>query len=229
MKEMPVLKHVLEGIPRIHYPFVLKRYVSSTQQVLKYAKGEVPKSLLLKQEHRLKSSDRKRSDDDNLMGSAMSDVFSLFKPDAITKEDEQLAQKEYRQKINEYIKGDKFRGLLKSKFQLNEQTLSLGKDSLVDSFKSLLPFEYDAIHKYVVDSDVCVEDWKSLPVYTKQLQYFMGYGPIGPRSGASLDVSPFVTIKPDKDLLSRVIIGTFFLISSLGFIKYKFIKEDETK
>ncbi|CAL9738371.1 genetic interactor of prohibitin 7, mitochondrial [Monosporozyma servazzii] len=229
MNGMSVLKQVVEGTTRIHCSFVLKRYASGSQQVLKYSKGDIPKSLLLKQEHRLNKSSNKPLDDHNPMGSAISDVFSLFKPDAMTKEDEQMAQQEYKQKINDYIKGDKFKILLENKLQLNQQSQSLRKDSLVDGIKSLLPFEYDVIHEFVVDSDLCSKDWKNLPIYAKQLQYYMSYGPLGPRSSGSLDLSPFVTSQPNNDLLSRVIISAFLLISSLGFIKYKFIQKDEAK
>ncbi|CAL9732886.1 hypothetical protein MOUN0_O08438 [Monosporozyma unispora] len=218
---------VIERSTRTHYTCILRNTSSSSCQVPKYSKGEVPKSLLLRQEQRLNTYDKKSLGDENVMGSAMTDVFNLFKPNAISREDEELTAKENERKISKFIKSVDFNTLLESKFQLTKPSHMLNRDCILHNFKLLTPFEYDVIHKFVTDSDTCLKDWKSLPQYTKQLQYFMAYGPIGPRTGLPFNKSPFIEIKPSKDTLSRIIIAAFLLASSLGFVKYKFTTEDD--
>ncbi|KAK5781227.1 Gep7p PWA37_002164 [Arxiozyma heterogenica] len=205
-----------------NYRYILKRFISSSSETKKYIKGEVPKSLLIKQEQRLKNNSNKSLKDGNSLSFAISDVFNLFNPNAVNKEDESLSNKEYEDQLFEFINSSKFKNLLKNKFQFENTSNTVNFSSMISKFKTLAPVEYDAIHKFVIDTDMCSRDWKTLPIYIKQLQYFMAYGPLGPRSDTKFDESPFLSTKPKKDILSSTILSAFILLSSIGFIKHSF-------
>lgn len=204
------------------YRYTLKQFISTFSETRKYIKGEVPKSLLIKQEQRLKNNPSISLKDGNPLSFAISDVFNLFNPNAISKEDEALSEKEYEDQIFKVINSSEFQNLLKNKFQLDNSSNTVNIASMISNFKTLTFMEYDAVHKFVIDPDMCSKDWKTLPIYIKQLQYFMAYGPLGPRSGMKFGESPFFSMKPKKDILSRAILSAFILISSIGFIKHTF-------
>lgn len=200
----------------------LKRSFSNPNESRKYIKGDVPKSLLLKQEQRLSNNPNKYLEDKKPFVHAISDVYNLVNPNELSKEDETLFDKKYEEQISKFINSAQFKRLLMDKFQLNNSSNAVNISLMISNFKTLTSMEYDAVHKFIIDPNICSKDWKTLPLYIKQLQYFMAYGPLGPRSDMRFDESPFFLIKPNTDILSRIILGTFVLISSIGFIKYEF-------
>lgn len=196
-----------------------RRTITNFAPLREYAKGPVPRILLELQKQRLDNYEKKSLKDENPLNAGLTDVFNLFKPNAESREDDELADGEYELRIDKFIRSPRLPYLLHKKFQLNEHISSLNEFALIDKFSSLTPFEYDAIHKFVVDSDMSLKDWNRLPTYVKQLQYFMAFGPFGPRSYTSFNKSPFNQVQPNKDRLSMLLLGAFGIILSFGFLK----------
>lgn len=194
-----------------------------------YSKGEIPHSLLLKQEQRLSEGhEGKKVDASQQVLFSLEEILNLFKPNAMTEEDEDLTRKQYQTRLQQFIVGPEFTNLLRSKFGFNDDSDTIQKDSLVKNFKLLSPMEYDAVIHFVKDPKFTTEEWSKIPIFVKQLQYFCSFGPFGPRNKSSFNESPFYCKLEEKNLLSKIIIGLLITITSIGFVKNELRKQDKS-
>ena len=107
---------------------------------------------------------------------------------------------------------DNFEAFLHQRFDMNLNKKYLNFHKLTKEFQSLTMFELDIIKHAVATPKEIESVWSKIPLYSKQLQYYLAYGKYGPRSHLSCkDIKSEISEKelqpPDK--LSRFVIMTF--------------------
>ncbi|CCE64995.1 hypothetical protein TPHA_0J01740 [Tetrapisispora phaffii CBS 4417] len=139
-----------------------------------------PRSLLIKQAIRLGKI--KHPSNDQLISDSLKDLKAMFQPSASTQDDEDLDIIRKQNNVIVNVNNGKYTKLMVSKLGLVEKDMKFEDASiLINNFKKLswdeLQFIIDAT-EYQYPNDT---NWNKLPVFIKQLQYYIGYGSYGPR------------------------------------------------
>ncbi|CCD26733.1 Gep7p NDAI_0I01640 [Naumovozyma dairenensis CBS 421] len=152
-----------------------------------------PASLLKKRKIRLQNYNGGGIDDSNntpkdLIMTSLRDVWSLFQPNSMNQEDDDIIEKEkYLKLIFEKVESNH---LLKL-FKLSSSTASIPTDLLESKFENISQIDKDVIELAI--SKEATIGWNQWPIYLKQLDYYLKFGSYGPRSNIQFEnAAPFV-------------------------------------
>ncbi|CCK70923.1 uncharacterized protein KNAG_0F02580 [Huiozyma naganishii CBS 8797] len=204
---------------------------ASSKFSTKLERREIPQSLLRRQELRLKDGNNLAESPD-LMKS-LEDVFKIFNPNHATDEDDDILRASHDAIVNRFVHSKQMTSLLKNKFGFNEGTKLLDLQALTKNFNTLSQLEHDCVMTLAFPSqntDQTTESWNELPPHVKQLQFYIAYGPYGPRQRIPFNENMLAVknVPPRKgDPVTKFTLYLCALISAIALWKDKLSPQKE--
>ncbi|GMM55288.1 hypothetical protein DAKH74_019040 [Maudiozyma humilis] len=184
----------------------------------------IPKSLLERQARRLAN---KHGDADVVpvadvqaaLSGSFDDIFNMFKPNVLSEEDEKVLKKQYSETLARREQSGEFRSLLVHKLHMDTARESLDLDQLNSQFKQLQAIDRDLIDYALPRIAPVQEDWRTVPLYAKQLQWYIAYGAYGPREHYNDFEKDKSQSHFEVDPLSKFVLALFAAITATAWVK----------
>lgn len=144
----------------------------------------VPKSLLLKQAIRMGKIQLPKQS--QLIASSMRDIKAMFQPSATSQEDDDMEIQICKRNLQKRIEDGELKEILIKEFKLNTVDMSLQTSKLVSNFAALKLDDLELLNEAMRSEQD--KDWSQLPLYSKQLKYFIAYGSYGPRRAIPFNI-----------------------------------------